>query len=477
MHTNKNSGIESAGLQKIVIQCLEAGRPRVLGSVLLLIVVIAFADWRAGNSVSLGVLYVFPMMLGAIVLRPSETVLLALASAVLRWWFDTPGSRAEVTLRFVFAVVAYLSSGLFVTALVRNRKVVADSLHEIQREQDLRREAESQLRLLVESSPAAILTADCKGRVLAANDAANRMFTLDGGASLIGRDIREYLPVLGDALALHLGSEGFRTAAQCQGRRENGEIFLAHTWFSSHGVGGQVHVSAIVVDSSEEMRDREEQNLRHLLHYNRITAAALAHEVRNISAALAILSENLNQKRPMSFDEDFQGLVRLTRGLEQLALLNLSSHVEQTFEEIALQPVLDNLRIIIESEWTSIGGVIRWPLPAPSPKVLADPNGLLQALLNLAQNSLLAVQQSASKEFAIHIKEAAGRVLLFVHDSGPGVRSPERLFRPFDAESEGSGLGLYISRSIVRGFGGDLRFEPRDAGSCFLIELQSAKLS
>jgi C4-dicarboxylate-specific signal transduction histidine kinase len=110
----------------------------------------------------------------------------------------------------------------------------------------------------------------------------------------------------------------------------------------------------------------------------------------------------------------------------------------------------------------------------PSTKVLADPSGLLQVLLNLAQNSFRAVQQSPSKEFAIQIKQGSGRVLLSVCDSGPGVPSPERLFRPFDSDVEGSGLGLYISRTVLRGFGGDLRFEPRDAGCCFLIELQSS---
>jgi C4-dicarboxylate-specific signal transduction histidine kinase len=84
------------------------------------------------------------------------------------------------------------------------------------------------------------------------------------------------------------------------------------------------------------------------------------------------------------------------------------------------------------------------------------------------------VQESPLKEFAIEIEETAGRVLLFIQDSGPGVASPERLFRPFESEVEGTGLGLYVSRAIVRSFGGELRLEPRPAGCCFVIELQSA---
>ena len=56
-------------------------------------------------------------------------------------------------------------------------------------------------------------------------------------------------------------------------------------------------------------------------------------------------------------------------------------------------------------------------------------------------------------------------------DSGPGIPSPDRLFEPFQEGAAGSGLGLYLSRFIVRSYGGELRFEPRPAGSCFAVEL------
>ena len=46
-------------------------------------------------------------------------------------------------------------------------------------------------------------------------------------------------------------------------------------------------------------------------------------------------------------------------------------------------------------------------------------------------------------------------------DSGPGIAAPERLFQPFQQGAEGTGLGLYISRAVLRSYGGDLRFEPQ----------------
>ena len=56
-------------------------------------------------------------------------------------------------------------------------------------------------------------------------------------------------------------------------------------------------------------------------------------------------------------------------------------------------------------------------------------------------------------------------------DTGPGVARPEELFRPFHAGAHSAGLGLYISRAILRAHGGGVRYEPEPEGSCFAIEL------
>jgi signal transduction histidine kinase len=47
------------------------------------------------------------------------------------------------------------------------------------------------------------------------------------------------------------------------------------------------------------------------------------------------------------------------------------------------------------------------------------------------------------------------------------------LFRPFQQGAIGSGLGLYVSRFLIRRYGGELRFEPSRQGSCFVIELDA----
>ena len=82
------------------------------------------------------------------------------------------------------------------------------------------------------------------------------------------------------------------------------------------------------------------------------------------------------------------------------------------------------------------------------------------------------MQEGSVRELSIAVSVRDGKSVIRFHDSGPGIAFPERLFQPFQHAADGTGLGLYVSRAVVRSYGGDLRFEPQETGSCFAIELQ-----
>jgi signal transduction histidine kinase len=233
-------------------------------------------------------------------------------------------------------------------------------------------------------------------------------------------------------------------------------------------------LAAIVVDTSEEMREREEQNLQELHHSNRITAAAVSHELRNLSGAVTLVCLQLQEHHPLAHDPDFQGLMNLVKGMEKVTSLDLYSRGSETLERIHLQPVLDSLRIVIEPDWKEIEGRVRWSLPPSIPQVMADPHGLLQAFLNLARNSHRAVQETATRELDILVELMEDRVQVHFEDSGPGIADPQHLFQAFQQGANGAGLGLYVSRAVVRSYGGDLRFEPQAGRPRFTVELQAS---
>ena len=449
-------------------------RFRVLAGIGGLIALIAAADRYVGNKASLGIFYIVPMVIGAPALPWPGIILLAIVCSSLRSAFDIPSPYVEQLLRFIFATLAYASAGLLVAALIRNRELKIAHLANIRREQELRREAEEQLRILAESSPAAILTVDGKGIVLAANRATNTLFMIPDGETMKGRAIGAYLPMLADALHVDPEPDGLRAAAQAQGQRENREIFLAQAWFSSYATDEGKRLAAIVVDYSEEMRDREEQSFRQLSEGSRIAASAVFHEVRNLSGAISVMLANLKEKHGISRDEDFQALSSLAGGLEKVASVELQSRMGDSLDPIDLQSVLDDLRIVIEQDWRDIGGAVHWHIPCESLEVMAEKHGLLQVFLNLAHNSHRAVQECRVRELSVVASAEENRVIVRFLDSGPGVFEPERLFAPFQPGANGTGLGLYVSRAVVRSYGGDLRFEPRVSGSCFAVELQVA---
>jgi signal transduction histidine kinase len=99
---------------------------------------------------------------------------------------------------------------------------------------------------------------------------------------------------------------------------------------------------------------------------------------------------------------------------------------------------------------------------------------LLQAFLNLAQNSHRAVQDCAVRELAISVSAEEDTARICFRDTGRGIPAPEQLFQPFQPGSDGTGLGLYVSRAVVRSYGGELRFEQQTAGSCFTVEVPVA---
>ncbi len=428
---------------------LKAGRVRTLAGIGGLVALIAAADWYVGISASLGVFYIVPMVIGATVLRWPGLALLAVICSCFRSWFDVPAPLYEQLLRFSFATLAYVASGLLVAALIRNREMTIDHLANIRHEQELRREAEEQLRILVESSPAAVLTVDASGTVLAANGATNSLFMIPEGETMKGRAIGEYLPVLLDALQFNPGPEGLRTAAQSQGRRENDELFLANAWFSSYMAAEGKRLAAIVVDSSEEMRDREEESLHHLSEGNRIAISAVFHEVRNLSGAISVVSANLKKRHGIGEDEDFRTLLSLAGGLERVASVELRSRAEGRLDTVDLQGVLNDLRIVIEQDWRDIGGSVRWQIPRDTPPVLGVRYGLFQAFLNLAHNAHRAVRDCDVRELSVIVFAEENKVSIRFLDSGSGRFQAGASFRavPIGVERDGTGVVRFPRRS------------------------------
>jgi two-component system sensor kinase FixL len=438
---------------------------------ILLLAAIAFADWYTQPYLSIGFLYLFPIMLAAGYLKRWQTTVLALVCAVLQESFSNLPPSDALT-RLVLSSAGFLGTGMFIAELLRNRRITQEHLDEVEQQVTLREQAEQQLRILVETSPAAILTVDGEGHILVANAAAQQLFAPDG-EPLGGQSVLAYLPSLSRVVASP-ASRSYRASLQCKGKRANGEVFLAAVWFSTYQTTGGPCLAAIVVDLSEDLRSREELSLHHLLKNARILMSAVSHEVRNLCGAALAVHKNLARVDSLQGNQDFEALGTVIEGLERISSLELKSS-DSDVSAVDLTTVLDELRVLIEPGYHDAGMQIRWETPPSLPMVWADRYGLLQAFLNLARNSQRAMESSDEKVLSVSALSRGGPVQVRFADTGPGLSSPARLFRPFQRTPGGTGLGLYVSRSILRSFGGDLAHEPSERGCCFVVTLDAMR--
>jgi signal transduction histidine kinase len=226
----------------------------------------------------------------------------------------------------------------------------------------------------------------------------------------------------------------------------------------------------MVVDTSEDLRDREESGLHQLLSGSRILVGAVSHEIRNICAAIAVVHENLARDGTLARNKDFEALGTLVHALENVASMELRQSRDRA-TSLDLRAFFEELRIVIAPSLREKEIELQWEISLNLPRVWADRQSLMQVFLNLVKNSEQAMRDGQGRELTVRSYEEEHRVTIWVRDSGSGVKHPEMLFKPFQPQANATGLGLYLSRALMRSFRGDLRYEPAGKGACFVVEL------
>ena len=472
----------------------ESNRLMITGIAALLIVVIAFFDWWVVPDASFGFLYLVPILLSAAALNSTQILVMALLCGYLREAFDPLQGSARVTGwalvaalnptrwaagwlgRLVVSIAAFAMTGFFVSEINHRRRRLRQHLEEREEQSRLRLEAERQLQILTDTSPLAILTLDEHGRVLVANDSARQLLGFAPGEAVEGQAVEPYLPILARMLHRHTGN--MRTNVECRGQRRNGEVFLAHVWLSTFQGSQGLRLAAVVWDASENVRDREGAGFDSMMATSRVLIAALSHEIRNLASAAAsayaACADALPQAGPAAL-ERYHALGTLIQALEKLASSGLRVAANRERAVADLGTVLDETRIVIEPGLRESGVDVTWETSPDLPLVQCDQHSLLQVFVNLARNSQEALQSASRRELHISSTLESDLVVVRFRDSGPGVQHPDDLFRPFhhgtDNNLQSFGLGLYVSRAILRSYGGSLRYEPQPVGSCFAVEL------
>jgi two-component system C4-dicarboxylate transport sensor histidine kinase DctB len=208
-----------------------------------------------------------------------------------------------------------------------------------------------------------------------------------------------------------------------------------------------------------------------------LLTAGLIHELRQPVFAVKALAQ-LAESHPARAADYLPQILAQIRTVEAL----LGSYGDFSRRPATRREVFD-LRTPVESAMvilTHRGAAAQVPIDVALPDAVAVRGSLLavqQAVVNLGQNALDALRGVPAGRLRITVVVGAAGGVIRVEDNGPGLPAAIRahLFEPFHTtKAAGTGLGLTISRDLVRDSGGELRLVATEAGTCWEIALPAA---
>lgn len=204
-----------------------------------------------------------------------------------------------------------------------------------------------------------------------------------------------------------------------------------------------------------------------------------AHEIRNPLAAISGAAQLLQQGAGDSRQRELAQLIRdESARLAALAERLLGARRAMATRAVNVHAMLERTADLLRAERAEI--VIVRDYDPSLPAWHGDPDRLLQAILNLARN---AVEANAHRIVLRSRAEAGWRdtrgqrvsaLRIEIEDDGQGVPDAiaSTLFEPLiSGRPGGSGLGLALAREIAREHGGELAFQRRETGTCFVLLL------
>ncbi|MHB1421883.1 MAG: ATP-binding protein [Gemmataceae bacterium] len=241
------------------------------------------------------------------------------------------------------------------------------------------------------------------------------------------------------------------------------------------------HHAALAV---EETRYRQA-----MVHAERLAAvgqtiAALSHHIKNILQGLRsgseILKMGLKDMDAVLLQQGWKNIEKNQGKIYDLVvdMLSYSKEREPNIECTDLNAVARDVIELLAPRAAELGIELAAALEETLPKCPADPEGIHRALLNIVGNALDAVEDAEMPRVQVSTaQEPDGEWLRFeVRDNGSGI-APDKIndiFRPFVSTkgARGTGLGLAVSRKILREHGGDIlvRSQPGQ-GSLFILRL------
>jgi len=365
-------------------------------------------------------------------------------------------------------------------------------------------DSSNELQALLDAAVDAIVVINHVGSIESFNRAAERLFGYQG-RDVIGHNVSmlmtdedrhahdDYLARFVATRVPHIIGKGREVHA----RRKDGTVFPALLSVGAVAGGEPPRFVGFIQDATERYRlDDESHRLQtRLMHVSRLAtvgemASGIAHELNQPLAAIATYAHACDrllgvpdpevEEVQTALKEIADQAVRAGDIIRKLRALARTEDAARVPSDV--NAVIEELTELIQMDATSHGVKYRRELTPNLPSVVLDKSQIQQVVMNLVRNALEALalgQLDVAEVLVCTGCTPEGDVEISVCDNGPGVDATvaPRIFDPFcSTKPTGTGLGLPISRTIVRIHEGTLDYQPNvPTGARFNVKLPSIR--
>ncbi|MGZ5059846.1 MAG: PAS domain S-box protein [Methylobacter sp.] len=355
-----------------------------------------------------------------------------------------------------------------------------------------RKQIEDKLNAIFNASVEGIITYDKFDIIVSANAALEVIFGYKP-EELIGCNIATLIPLSSNhALPQTVNSAG--QIREIEGIHKNGSVVPLDLSIAEFTIDNEHFFTYIVRDVSlrKHREQQDKERLDELAHVTRLglmgeMASGIAHEVNQPLAAIS----SYTQVSMNLIDNEYPDLVKLAEILyktQQQALRagRIIHRMREFIKTHAKHRSIADVCILIHDavglcipELKQNGIKLTFELENNLPPVYVDQIQIEQVIINLIRNSVDALQnlpEKQQRQLTIHSRLTPdNEVLISVKDNGPGLNEDQqqKILTPFyTTKTNGMGMGLSISRSLIEAHEGNFYFNSESGkGTAFYFTL------
>ena len=313
------------------------------------------------------------------------------------------------------------------------------------------------LQTVVEHISTALITFDDQGEVISINKSAKNLLNRPYLKNL--KSLENYNKDLYEKLQMIRPGHGELIRVLSGGELQN--LSVRATSF----ILKEKHYKIVSLqDIKVELEEKEVESWQKLIR-------VLTHEIMNSAIPISTLSSVISQMLedgegnalPISQLDDDVGqdvlgglktIENRSKGLVQFvdAYKSLTKIDPPKFEEIKVRQLVDETCLLLKPDFEKRKVELKIETPVDT-LIKGDSQLLEQVLINLLKNAMEALDEQKKARIEIRAAQENGRVTISISDNGPGIdgETLENIFVPFfSTKKKGSGIGLSLSRQIMR---------------------------